>query len=113
MENMIYLKEVIAQMEQLDSLGKRISFDLEVRTFNAHNKFGGGYRAYTNAKLLVGEKLKGKQFISESHFYRKYRVRKNPSHFDNYTRNIELENGMILKIKLRYIIKFNNKQVIY
>lgn len=113
MEKHIFLRQVLEMMKQKDALGNPVHFDIEVRTFNKYNKTGGVYKIYKNAKLLVGEKLKGKQFIEAEHFYRKHRSRKNPNHWDNATRNIELESGQIKKIKLRYIIRYNGIFVNY
>jgi hypothetical protein len=113
MEKHIFLRQVLELMKQKDAAGNPVSFDLEVRTFNKYNKSGGVLKSYKNAKVLVGQKLKGKPFIEAEHFYRKHRSRKNPNHWQNETRNIELESGQIKKIKIRYIIRFNGTFVNY
>jgi len=100
-------------MENLDDSGNLVPFTLEVRTFNSNNKSGGRYRIYKVAKLLKAQKLKGKVFNPNSHEFRQYRVRKNPNHWENRTRNIELQNQMVRKVKILYIIKFNGLEVIY
>ncbi|UOX35311.1 hypothetical protein LXD69_07270 [Flavobacterium sediminilitoris] len=113
MEKHIFLRQVLEMMKTKNAFGQPIAFDLEVRTFNKNNKRGGVLMIYKNAKLLMGDKLKGKPFIEASHFYRKTRSRTNPNHWDNLTRNIELPSGQIKKIKIRYITKFNEMQVVY
>jgi hypothetical protein len=113
MEGKIFLRQVLKAMEKLDENGNIIPFTLECRTFNSNNKTGGRYRIYKAANLLQAEKLKQKIFNPMAHEYRQFRVRKNPNHWDNRTRNIELKNKMIRKIKILYIIKFNDLEVIY
>lgn len=113
MEGRIFLRQVLKEMEKLDENGNLVPFTLEVRTFNSNNKSGGRYRIYKHAKLLKAEKLKGKVFNPMSHDYRQFRVRKNPNHWENRTRNIELKNQMIRKVKILHIIKFNGLFVDY
>jgi hypothetical protein len=109
----IFLRQVLETMKKTDTKGEAISFDIEFRTFNRNNKMGGVLKKYENAKLLIGKKMKGKSFIDVEHFYRPVRVRKNPNHWENKTRNIELSGGQIKKINILYITKFNNLEVIY
>ncbi|MEN9907147.1 MAG: hypothetical protein RLZZ540_288 [Bacteroidota bacterium] len=113
MVNRIFLRQVLEEMKKTDANGNAISFDIEFRTFNRNNKMGGVLKKYQNAKLLIGKKLKGKPFIDVEHFYRPVRVRKNPNHWENKTRNIELTGGQIKKINILFITKFNNLEVIY
>jgi hypothetical protein len=109
----IFLRQVLETMKKIDVNGGAVPFDIEFRTFNKNNKMGGVLKKYENAKLLIGKKMKGKPFIDVEHFYRPLRVRKNPNHWDNKTRNIELSGGQIKKINILYITKFNNLEVIY
>lgn len=109
----IFLRQVLEEIKKTDANGNAIPFDVEFRTFNRHNKMGGVLKKYQNAKLLIGKKLKGKPFIDAEHFYRPVRVRKNPNHWENKTRNIELSGGQIKKINILYITKFNGHEVIY
>jgi len=109
----IFLRQVLEVMKKIDSKGNAISFDIEFRTFNRNNKAGGGLKKYTNAKLLIGKKLKGKDFDPMEHFYRIEKERKNPNHWQNKTRNIELASGQIRKLNILYITKFNGLEVIY
>lgn len=113
MENKVFLKDMLNEMRLLDSFGKRIPFDIEFRTFNSQNKSGGNYRIYKYCKFLIKEGKNKTDFNPESHFYRKFKKRVNPNHWDNFTINVELQNGQIIKIKTKYIIKFNNKYVVY
>lgn len=109
----MFLRQVLEEIKKTDAEGDSIPFDIEFRTYNRNNKMGGVLKRYEKAKLLIGKKLKGKPFIDAEYFYREVRVRKNPNHFDNRTRNIELPGGQIKKINILFITKFNNHEVIY
>lgn len=109
----IFLRQVLEVIKKTDANGDAVPFDIEVRTFNRHNKMGGVLKKYERAKLLVGKKMKGKPFIDAEHFYRPVRDRKNPNHYENTTRNIELPSGHIRKFNFRLVTKFNNLEVIY
>lgn len=109
----IFLRQVLQEMKKTNSLGEAVPFDIEFRTYNKNNKMGGVTKKYIGAKLLISQKLKGKPFIDSDHFYRPVRVRKNPNHFQNRTRNIEIPSGHIKKLNILYITKFNGLQVIY
>jgi hypothetical protein len=108
----MFLRQVLEEIKKTDEKGDALPFDIEFRTYN-NNKMGGVLKRYERAKLLIGKKLKGKPFVDAEYFYRKQRVRKNPNHFDNRTRNIELPGGQIKKINILFITKFNNHEVIY
>lgn len=109
----IFLRQAIELIERANDKGEPIPFDIEVRTFNKYNSSGGSYKIYKNVTLLVGEKLKGKAFIQVEHFFRKEKARKNPNHWDNATRNIQVKPGVVRKIHIRYIIKINGLEVVY
>lgn len=113
MVKQIFMRQVLAEINKKDSSGNAIPFSIEFRTFNRNNKMGGVLKKYDGAKLLVGKKLEGKPFVAAEHFYRTERVRKNPNHYENTTRNIETATGRIVKLNFRYITKFNGKEVIY
>ena len=115
-EETIYLKEVLEIMRTPNSEGKAVKFDISVRTFNRNSKTGGTLNSYENAKLVMKEKGMDKDSIYALQHFKKPKtpkIRKNPQHFENKTRNIRLENGEVKKIHIRYIISFNGKKVIY
>lgn len=113
MNNIVFLRQVIQDIKKLAPDGGAIPNDITCRTFNANNKQGGVLKVYPGIKLLVSEPLQGKKFNPEAHLYRPFRERKNPNHWKNVTLNFETETGRIVKIKLRYIIKFNGQWVAY
>lgn len=97
-----------------DENGFAVPFDIEVREFSAQIKAGGKYKVYNGARLLASKPKHGnpKGFDASQLFLDK-KERKNPNHFLNHTRNLELANGEKKKINIRFIIKFNHKNVIY
>lgn len=113
MVNYIFLRQVVEEMKKTDAHGNAIPFDIEGRTYNKNNGSGGTLKKYKGAKLLIGKKLKGKPFIDAEHFFRIAKDRKNPRHWQNRTRNIELVSGHIRKVKILYVTKFNGLEVIY
>ena len=100
MAEKIYLKDVLAQMRQLDEHKKPIPFSLAVRTYNRQNGSGGKLNIYHNATLMQQPRNK-KDF------------EKNPNHWEQRTRNIRLEDGTIKKIIIIFIVAFNGKEVVY
>jgi len=114
MDKTIFLKDVLQQMELKDPDGFAVPFDIEVREFSAQNKTGGKYKVYNGARLLVSKPKKNRiPGIPEAGVIYRDKSRKNPNHHDNQTRNIELANGEIKTINIRFIIKFNGKSVNY
>lgn len=108
----IFLRQVLEIMEKKDTQGNAVPFDIEFRTFNSNNKSGGALKKYNAARLLIA-KNKQAVFNPMEHEYRQFRVRKNPNHWDNRTRNLETPSGQIRKVKILYITKFNGCQVVY
>lgn len=112
----IYLQDALEQMKTLDANGKAVAFDIKVRTLNRYSKTGGKLKHYTTAKLVMAEENKNVNSVMSLRYAPKPVVttRRNPRHFENKTRNIKvLPQNQIKKIHIRYIIEFNNKQVIY
>jgi len=110
MEKTIFLSEVLKIIHLKDEEGNPVKFDVEIREFSRQNKTGGKYRVYNDACLLTAKSVKGKsglQKIIED------RTKKNPRHWENRTRNIELANGEIKKISTLFIIRFNGMEVLY
>ena len=109
----IFMRQVLEEMKRTDPKGDAIPFSIELRTYNRNNKMGGVLKRYESAKLLMPKKTKGRPF-DPLHFYNREEVkRKNPNHWQNRTRNIELVSGQIKKLNILYITKFNDLEVIY
>ena len=112
MKNLIFLKDVLFQIKQKDLSGKPIPFNIEWRTWNKQNKMGGQLKIESNAVLCIANK-KEKNIIDVLRSENRERIRKNPSHFKNRTRNIELSDGSVKKINILLITKFNGQIVVY
>ena len=98
-------------MNATDPEGNPVRFDIEVREFSKQNRTGGKYKVYSEACLLRAEKRKGPK--GKGLFLPENKERKNPGHFKNRSRNLELPSGDIKKINILFIIRFNGKNVIY
>lgn len=110
---MISLKEVLEQMNKKDNRQNAVPFSCSVYTLNRNSKKGGRLIQYENVKLLVGKKATLSEqalFVSASTLPK---VRRNPNHFKNATRNIELQDGKIKTLHIRYIDTFNGKKMVY
>lgn len=97
-------------MELKDKEGFAVPFDIELREFSKQNGTGGKYKIYTAARLLISKPKSPKNQNRHFNLFDE-RARKNPNHRANHTRNIELANGEIKTINIRFIIKFNGKYV--
>lgn len=111
----IYLKAVLKEMRTPNQEGRAVLFDIAFRTFNRYSGTGGQIRRYQNAKLVMKEKPLDPTGVEALKYKKKKvkRVRKNPHHWENKTRNIRLETGEIKKIHIYFITEFNGKKVIY
>ena len=107
----IFLKDVLEQMELKDSEGYAVPFDIELREFSNQNKTGGKYKIYNDARLLITKPKHKHNFHRNQSIHFEEKVKKNPNHSENHTRNIELANGEIKTINRHFIIKFNGKKV--
>lgn len=103
MDNVISLNDALQIFKQKDHTGMYVTFSLKYRTFNSCTKQGGklinyeGVRYLPSAKAMDIKKAKTK----------------NPHHFKNRTRNIELPTGEIKTIGIDYMISINNQLIIY
>jgi len=103
MENgFITLSEALKLFNLRDAKGMFVPFDIEYRTFNEQTKQGGKLKTYYGVKYLPEAKATEEETIG-----------KTPNHYKNRTRNIELSNGEIKKIRIDFIVSINNTKVIY
>lgn len=101
----ITLSEALKIFNLRDASGMFIPFDLEYRTFNKQTFKGGSMKAYHGVKYLPQ--------ANEDEENPPSLYAKSPNHYKNRTRNIELSNGEIKKIRIDFIISINNTKVIY
>jgi hypothetical protein len=118
----ITLKEALDIFNRRDSKGMFVPFDISFRTFSKTTKKGGQLKVYEGVKWLPSAKPETettKVIYSPSYkevvagLLTPVKENKDPNHFENRTRNIELPNGDIRKINIDFIILVNNYKVIY
>lgn len=110
----ISLSEALNIIDSKDNEGFPIPFDISFRTLQRNSKTGGRLVEYVGAKVLTSipkQKLSNKQIIQS--LQSPERVKRNPNHWANRTRNIQKENGEEAKIHIRLIVSVNNKKVEY
>jgi hypothetical protein len=112
MENTIFLKEALKIFQLKDRDGKPFPFDITYRTFNSQTKQGGKLKVYKGVTYLPesNPNIKSK---SVDAIFSEEKYERNPSHFKNRTRNIQLSTGEIKKIRIDFIISINDLKVIY
>lgn len=108
----IRLKEVIEIMDRVDSDDKPVLFDIKFVTIDNKRDTGGQIIEVNKARKCIG-KRNGKVVFDSRKPASADKVKKDPHHWENATRNILLQNGQIRKIHIRLIIEFNGKKVCY
>ena len=109
----IFLKEATKIISLKDKEGKPFPFDLRYRTFNSQTKQGGKIKEYQGVKHLPDANSHPELSLHPEAVFAREKPSRNPNHFDNRTRNIELPNGEIKKIRIDFIIEINGQKVIY
>lgn len=109
----IFLKEALQIMQLKDKEGKPFPFDLTYRTFNSQTKQGGKLKTYNKVKYLPEANPNALPSKSIEAIFAEEKAEKKPMHFENRTRNIELQNGEIKKLRIDFIISINNQKIIY
>ena len=109
----ISLKDGLIILNQKDTKGTLIPFDLTYRTFNATSKRGGKLKTYSGARLLLEKNPNAIHRDTIENILVPIKKTKNAKHFDNRTRNIELSDQSVVTICIDFIISINNKEIIY
>ena len=113
MKGTILLRDALAKMETVSD-GIPARFDLVVRTFSVERNTGGELLEFKNVRMSGFKKEVQSKIAPE--FLRAQlpfdNVKINPHHRENKTKNILLANGQTRKIRIRFILFYNNLQVI-
>lgn len=109
----IFLKEALKIVSLKDRENKPFPFDLRYRTFNSQTKQGGKMVEYKGVKHLPDANPNSNPSLAPEAVFARDTFSRNPNHFDNRTRNIELATGEIKKIRIDFIIEINGNKVIY
>lgn len=114
MENeVISLQEALKIISLRDREGKPFPFDLAYRTFNSQTKQGGKLKIYKGCRYLPEANASTFPSLSPFAVFNDTKSSKNPEHFKNRTRNIEVAPEHFRKIRIDFIDSINNKKVIY
>ncbi|WP_281980469.1 hypothetical protein [Tenacibaculum mesophilum] len=111
MEKTISLKEALAIVDAVDEKGRPLPFDITFRTLQRNSKTGG--KLYTYNQVVKYRKLKSDNPNYLKQVQTPVKRHRNPNHFANRTRNLELQNGDIKTVHIRLIITVNGLKVIY
>lgn len=109
----IKLKEALEIFNRRDQFGKPVPFDVKARTFSGISKSGGQLRTYQNATYLPSADPNKQKEITVENLFDPVTAAKDPQHFKNRTRNLQLEDGQCRKILIDFIISVNDQTVIY
>lgn len=113
MKETISLNDALEIIDRQDKQGKSIPFDLTFRSLQRNSKSGGKLYEYNQVKKYRKEKFKHSEAALKTSAETSVRFKKEPNHFENRTRNLELQNGDIKKIHIRLMISINGKQIVY
>ena len=109
----IKLTEALAIFNRRDQFGKPVPFDVTVRQFSGISKSGGQLRTYQNATYLPSANPDKEKEITLENLLDPVVAAKDPQHFKNRTRNLQLDNSDCRKIPIDFIISVNDQKVIY
>ncbi len=111
----IRLGDVLNQMDQFGPDNKPFKFQIRFVTADRSLGTGGEIIEIINGRKCVGLNKQGSPVfdLRTMNSSSDSRIKKDPHHWINATRNILLENGKIRKIHIRLIIEFNHQKVCY
>lgn len=105
-------QQFITRRDMITMMDTGDPFDLSVVTCNLEKNTGGILYHIKNA--TKNEWVSAEEFHKQEKLQprSKMRLKKDPRHYANSTRNILLINGDLFKIHIRLVTTFNNKTVI-
>ncbi|MDM1502260.1 hypothetical protein HX071_08585 [Myroides marinus] len=112
-EDYIFLNDALKLMKERLVNGQFKPFNISFRTFNGQNSSGGKLRTFEGARLLPNKNTQKKEKITIDNVLKEETTKRPPNHWTNRTRNIELPDGSVRKIRIDFIITINDKKVIY
>ena len=113
MNETIFLKDALEIIDRQDKEGRSIPFDLTFRSLQRNSKTGGKLYTYDQVKKYRKKKYVHSKTAMINAVQSGGAVKKSPNHFENRTRNLELQNGEIKKIHIRLMISINGQTIIY
>lgn len=113
MKETISLKDALTIIDKKDKEGNAYPFDIAFRSLQRNSKTGGKLYEYKQVKKLRSKQSTPTKVSLIKAVQSGSTLKRNPNHFENRTRNLELQNGKPRKIHIRLIISINGKKVIY
>lgn len=111
-EDYIFLNDALKLMNERLVNGHFKPFNISFRTYNSQNNTGGRLRVIEGARILPNKNTNKKKLTLEN-VITEDKTNRPPNHWTNRTRNIELPDGSVRKLRIDFIISINNKKVIY
>jgi hypothetical protein len=109
----IQLRDALSKMEAVND-GIPARFDLVVCTFSEERNTGGEILELNNVRMSgFAKQAQNKiapEFLREQTKFEN--EKRNPHHRENKTKNVLLANGQTRKIRIRFILFYNNLQII-
>lgn len=112
-KGVINLKDALNIFNLKDEFGEPVRFDITVRTFSRISKQGGRLKSYTNVFYLPPSNPDKEKELTIYNLFDPVKAAKDPNHFENRTRNLQLLDGSVRKICIDFIISINQQKVIY
>lgn len=112
-KGVIKLKEALEIMRRRDIKGEPVPFDITYKTFSAISKKGGKHKTIQGATYLPPANPDSETEINILNVLDPVRAKRNPNHYKNRTRNLQLPNKDVRTIHIDFIISINNLTVIY
>ena len=113
MRETISLTAALEIIDKKDKEGNAYPFDITFRSLQRNSKTGGKLYEYNQVKKLRSKQSTPTKGSLIHAVQSAQKTKKNPNHFENRTRNLELQNSEKKKIHIRLIISINGKKVIY
>ena len=114
MENgVIKLSQALAIMNQKDQFDKPVPFDITVWEFSRISKLGGKQKSYYGVWYLPSADPNRPKEVTIENVLDPIKAVRDPQHFENRTRNLQLPTGECRKIYIDFIKSINNQTVIY
>lgn len=113
MINGISFAEAMAIIDKKDKLGNPYPFDISFRTLQRNSKTGGRLITYNQVIKSTSKKFIENKNSLLAAVQSGAIVKRNPNHYRNRTRLLELQNGDKKKIHIRLIVSINGQKMYY
>ncbi len=110
----IRLWDVLEEMDRVDSENRPVRFQIKVVSADRNLNTGGEVIELKGCCKCTNDKNKQTPSVARGPAGNPgEKIKKDPLHWNNSTRNLLLANGQKRKVHIRLIIEFNNQTVCY